>query len=126
MRILVAETDLALLHEMRRGLERAGYQVIVANDGMAAWQFLTGPLPPNLLVTRFHLGAGSPPGTALGLRARSCHPPIPVIYIPADTERARHADAGHGAVLIKPFALAELVATAKRLLDDPNRPSDGK
>ena len=119
MRILIAETDSALLYEMRCALKQAGYEVTVADNGMTAWQHLTGREPPNILVTRFHLGAGTPPGTALGCRAHSCHPPIPVVYIPANAEQATHADPGHGTVLIKPFSGAELIAAVKRLLDAP-------
>ena len=126
MRILIAETDSVLLHEMQSALNQAGYEVTVADNGMTAWQHLTGSEPPNILVTRFHLGAGTPPGTALGCRAHSCHPPIPVVYIPANAERATHADASHGTVLIKPFSDAELVAAVKRLLDAPARDRDDR
>jgi DNA-binding response OmpR family regulator len=116
MRILVAETDLPFLFEMQRALERAGHEVSVADNGMEAWDLLSGPEPPELLVTRFHLGEGQPPGTALGLLAYSCHPRIPVLYIPASTERAMHADPDHGAILVKPFAVAELIAAVDRLV----------
>ena len=116
MRVLIAETDLALLQRMSQALERAGHEVAAASDGMQAWRQLTGAAPPDLVVTRLHLGPGTPPGTALGLRARSCEPPIPVLYIPADAERAERADAGHGAVLAEPFSMAELAEAARRLL----------
>jgi hypothetical protein len=43
-----------------------------------------------------------------------------VIYIPADAERAEHAFAGHGAVMVKPFRPEKLAAEVKRFehLDD--------
>jgi DNA-binding response OmpR family regulator len=69
MRILIAETDLAFLTEVKLALEAGGHEVIVANDGMGAWGYLAGTTPPDLLITRLHLGLGSPPGTALGLHA---------------------------------------------------------
>jgi DNA-binding response OmpR family regulator len=115
MRLLIAETDLQFLAEMRQALELAGHEVVVAKDGMGAWGYLAGAAPPDLLVTRLHLGKGSPPGTALGLHARAHIPPIPVIYIPAGIEQAKLADPEHGAVLVKPFAVAELVETVRRL-----------
>jgi DNA-binding response OmpR family regulator len=116
MRILIAETDLRLLTEMKQALEQAGHNVTASNNGMGAWGYLTSAEPPDLLVTRLRLGAGAPPGTALGLHAQLAHrPPIPVIYIPSDAERAKLADPEHGAVLVKPFALSELVATVHRL-----------
>jgi DNA-binding response OmpR family regulator len=117
MRILVADCDLAFLHEMKQGLEQAGYEVIVVGDGMGAWGYLAGVAPPDLVVTRLHLGSGMPPGTALGLHAHSRHPRIPVVYIPSSAERAaQHADLEHGAVLVKPFAVTQLIETVDRLL----------
>jgi DNA-binding response OmpR family regulator len=69
VRVLVAETDLLLLAEMRRALEHAGHDVIVADNGMVAWSNLACGAPPDLMVTRIHFGPGVPPGTALGMRA---------------------------------------------------------
>jgi hypothetical protein len=74
-------------------------------------------MPPDLLVTRLHLGSGKPPGTALGLHARSCHPRIPVIYTPGSLDLAEHADQEHGAILVKPFAVRDLVQTVNQLLE---------
>ena len=116
MRILVADTDVHLLGTMKQALEQAGYVVTIASDGMGAWDYLVGAHPPDLLVTRLRLGSGSPPGTALGLRAQSRHPHIPVIYIPANAETAKLADPEHGAILPKPFAVGELVALVNRLV----------
>jgi DNA-binding response OmpR family regulator len=116
MRILVAETDLEFLAAVKVALEEEGHEVTVANDGMGAWGYLAGTAPPDVLVTRLHLGLGSPPGTALGMHAQSRTPRIPVIYIPADNERARLADPEHGAVLVKPFPLGDMLATIQRLL----------
>jgi DNA-binding response OmpR family regulator len=115
MRILIAETDLRFLAEVKLALETAGHEVTAANDGMGAWGYLAGTAPPDLLITRLHLGPGSPPGTALGMHAQSRNPRIPVIYIPADGERAKLVDPDHGAVLVKPFVLGDLVATIQRL-----------
>lgn len=116
MRILVAETDLPLLAEIGHALEHAGYEVIACSDGMSAWDSLVGAVPPDLVVTRSHLGSGMPPGTALGLHAYSCDPRIPVVYIPASVDLAEHADPAHGAVLMKPFVVSELVAMVNRLV----------
>ncbi len=110
MRILVAETDLQLLAEMRQALEQAGHEVTVANDGMVAWGYLLDTPAPDLLMTRLHFGPGVPPGTALGLHAAAHHPRIPVVYIPATAKRAALADPEHGAILVKPFPMTDLVA----------------
>jgi len=119
MRILLAETDLLFLREMKQALEQAGHLVTASMDGMGAWGYLVGTAPPDLVVTRLHLGAGMPPGTALGLHAYWCRPRIPVIYILTNAEAA-YADPEHGAILVKPFAVADLVATVHRLLTIPS------
>jgi DNA-binding response OmpR family regulator len=116
MRILIAATDFQLLAAMKRALGQAGHDVTIADDGMRAWSYLTCAVRPDLLVTAIDLGAGSPPGTALGLRAQSHHPRIPVIYIPADDRHAKHTDPEHGAVLTKPFTVSDLLDTVDRLL----------
>jgi len=116
MRILIAETDLLFLREMKQALEEAGHQVTACNDGMGAWGYLASTAPPDLLVTRINLGPGMPPGTALGLHANSSK--IPVIYIPESAEMAEHADPEHGAVLVQPFGAAVLVETMQRYLDN--------
>ena len=118
MRILLAETDLLFLREMKQALEQAGHLVTASLDGMGAWGYLVGTAPPDLVVTRLHLGAGMPPGTALGLHAYWCRPRIPVIYILTNAEAA-YADPEHGAILVKPFAVADLVVTVRQLLLDP-------
>jgi len=115
--ILIAETDLPFLDEMKRALEQAGHVVIVATDGMEAWNYLTHAAPPDLLVTRCYLRAGMPPGTALGLCAQTCKPRIPVVYIPESAEAAEYADPQHGAVLIKPFPVAKLVKTVRQIFE---------
>jgi DNA-binding response OmpR family regulator len=118
MCILVAEPDFLFLREMKQALEQAGHLVTVSMDGMEAWGYLVGTAPPDLVVTRLHLGAGMPPGTALGLHAYWCRPRIPIIYIPTNAEAA-YADPEHGAILVKPFAVADLVVTVRQLLLDP-------
>jgi DNA-binding response OmpR family regulator len=124
MHILVVETDSLFLAEIKQALELAGHDVTTSSYGMQAWDYLVGTPPPDLLVTRIRLGPGMPPGTALGLRAHSCRPPIPVIYIPASVELARHGDSQHGAILVKPFAVTELVTTVDRLLHPDSLPAD--
>jgi two-component system cell cycle response regulator CpdR len=114
--ILIAETDLLFLAEIKQALEQAGHDVTACSDGMSAWDSLVCAAPPDLLVTRCHLGPGMPPGTALGLHAQSCDPRIPVVYIPASVDLAQYADPAHGAVLVKPFAVTELVAAVGRLV----------
>ena len=123
MHVLIAETDLESLAEMGLALEEAGHTVTAVTNGMSAWSHLTGRHRPDLLITRLHLGSGAPPGTALGLCARANDPPIPVLYIPAHAEGVESADPSHGAVLIKPFSIAELVMVSSSLIRQYPAPS---
>jgi DNA-binding response OmpR family regulator len=113
MRVLLVESDSVLAGDIRRAFEADGHGIAISSRSLAAWDMLVSDDPPDLLITRMHFGGGHVPGTALGWRAQS--EGIPVIYIPLNAELAAHADAGHGAVLMKPFAAAELVETAKAL-----------
>jgi DNA-binding response OmpR family regulator len=123
MYVLIAETDLALLAEMRLALEEVGHTVTAVTNGMSAWSHLVASRRPDLLITGLHLGSGAPPGTALGLRAQASDPPIPVIYIPANAESAKLADRSHGAVLINPVSVADLVMVASSLVRQYPAPS---
>ena len=116
MHVLIAETDPRLRYETVTALQNVGYKVTAASDGLLAWSYLTGPRPPSLLITQIRLGVGTPPGTALGLRAHSQR--IPVIYTPTDIEMAGLADPEHGAVLVRPFAINDVLATIRRLVGD--------
>jgi DNA-binding response OmpR family regulator len=123
MYVLIAETDLAFLAEMRLALEEVGHTVTAVTNGMSAWSHLVTSRRPDLLITRLHLGSGAPPGTALGLCAQANNPPIPVLYIPANAEDVEFADPSHGAVLIKPFSVAELVIVSSSLVRQYPTPS---
>jgi DNA-binding response OmpR family regulator len=125
MRILIAETNLQFRVEMNRALDSAGHKIISASDGLLGWSYLTGPAPPDLLITGLELGTGAPPGTALGLRAHAQR--IPVIYTPETAALAQYAHPHHGAVLTRPFHVADLLTIVRQLARErrlpPERPS---
>ena len=123
MNVLIAETDLELLAELRPALEEAGHIVTTVTNGVSAWSHVTARRRPDLLITRLHLGSGAPPGTALGLCAQANNPPIPVLYIPANAESAEFADPSHGAVLIKPLSVLDLVMVSSSLVRQYPAPS---
>ncbi|MCX6081862.1 MAG: response regulator [Chloroflexi bacterium] len=50
MRILIAEDDLTARTILVSLMKKWGYEVVVVNDGQAAWQVLQQPEPPALLV----------------------------------------------------------------------------
>ena len=113
MKVLIAETDVIFAAKAQLALEQAGCQVVVTEDPFRAWDLLQSDRP-DLLITRIVFGAGKVPGTALGARAYADK--IRVIYAPLGADAAVHASDEHGAVLIRPIAITELVATAQRLL----------
>jgi CheY-like chemotaxis protein len=119
MHVLIAETNILLLREMKQALLQAGHQVTACNDGMGAWGYLASTAPPDLLITSINLGVGMPPGTALAMHARSRK--IPIIYIPESADMAAHADPEHGAILLQPFGMTSLVETTQRCFDNGYR-----
>ena len=119
MRILIADTNETFLAAVALALRRAGHKVLTASNGMQAWDYLLATAGrPDILITDIHLGVGSPPGSALGLRARAYQPPLPVIYVPSSPDFAAYADLEHGVVLPQPVAVIDVVNAVKRLSPD--------
>lgn len=119
MRILVVEDDDAVREAVRRALQLEGYEVDMAEDGLAALERLDG-------------GASSQPdGVVLDLlmprvdglevcrRMRAAGNDVPVLILTARdevTDRVAGLDAGADDYLVKPFALEELLARLRALL----------
>ena len=55
MRILLVEDDPVARRQMQAGLERAGHEVVTANDGEHAWEMLQAPETPHLVVLDWDL-----------------------------------------------------------------------
>ncbi len=117
---LVVEDERAIRKLVGRALEREGWEVIVADDGVTALAAIAGLARPiDVLVADAvmpHLG-----GFELAARLRNEQPELPVVimsgYIGSDTDSALIAGRGH-ASLGKPFAIAELFGAIASVLPD--------
>jgi DNA-binding response OmpR family regulator len=121
MRLLVVEDEARILEVLRVALSRAGFAVdavATVADARAAL-----PLAPYDAVI---LDLGLPDGDGLDLLTehRQAGSRVPVLVLTArDAVEARVAglDAGADDYLIKPFAMAELIARTKALLRRPGQ-----
>ncbi|HYA69461.1 MAG TPA: response regulator transcription factor [Acidimicrobiales bacterium] len=115
-RILVVEDDRSLALAWRVGLRRVGYEATVVEDGNDLPHLLE-QWHPDLALLDVSLPVG-PDGFELAYTVRSLLD-IPVLFVTAAdslADRLAGFDAGADDYLVKPFALAELVARVRAVL----------
>jgi len=115
-RILVVDDDRRITAVLRRGLERAGCQVRVANDGAEGLR-LAQEDPPDAVVLDIMMPGMD--GLEVCRRLRSVQPELPVLMLTARDEvadRVEGLDTGADDSLVKPFAFAELLARLRAIL----------
>ena len=116
MKILLIEDEEAIAAVVKKGLERAQYQVTVAPDGVAGLEMATEELY-SLIVLDLMLPRLDGWGVCRALRERG--DPIPILMLTArDAVEDRVIGLSMGAddYLPKPFAFAELLARVQALL----------
>jgi DNA-binding response OmpR family regulator len=115
-RVLLVEDDSSLALALRVGLDRVGYDTTVVADGNDLSRVLER-WHPDLALLDVSLPAG-PDGFELARRLRS-ELGIPVLFVTAAdslADRLAGFDAGADDYLVKPFALAELLARVRAVL----------
>jgi two-component system response regulator MprA len=116
MRILVVDDDPAVRGSIDRALRLEGYEVETADTGGAALNALALS-PPDALV--LDLGLPDLDGLEVTRRMRKAGDDTPVLIVTARdavNDRVQGLDAGADDYLVKPFALAELLARLRALL----------
>ena len=121
--ILLVDDDEAVRSVLRRGLERAGYEVREAGEGGAALKLLASA-PADLVIT--DLVMPDMEGIELILALRKTHPKLPVIAMsgggravgPGSYLQIARA-CGAVKILAKPFATEQLLAALQELLGPP-------
>jgi DNA-binding response OmpR family regulator len=114
--VLLAEDDTAIADPLSRALQREGYRVVTAADGVAALD-LAREGPVDLLV--LDLGLPGMDGLEVCRRLRTSLPDLPVLMLTARTDEVDFVvglDAGADDYVGKPFRLAELLARVRALL----------
>lgn len=117
-KVLVADDDRRFLHAVSMRLRKAGYEVILAEDGYQALQF-TREHAPGVLV----LDINMPAGDGFSVAERLLHIPssigTPVIYLSGDkSDRVRHGarKSGAAALHFKPVQFEQLVESIEQAL----------
>ncbi len=116
MRILVVDDDLAVRRSIDRALRLEGYEVVTVPSGGEALEALA-QTPPDALI--LDLGLPDVDGLTVCRRMRTAGDDTPVLMLTARDaidDRVQGLDAGADDYLVKPFALAELLARLRALL----------
>ena len=116
MRILVVDDDAAVSSSLDRALRLEGYEVDAVADGSTALRVLA-LTPPDAVV--LDLGLPDLDGLEVCRRLRNTGADTPVLILTARDavdDRVQGLDAGADDYLVKPFALAELLARLRALL----------
>jgi len=116
--ILVVDDETAVRESLRRALTLDGYEVELAADGAEAlYRLDTGDVQPDAIVLDVLMPNVDGLETARRIRATGNR--IPILMLTARDEveaRVAGLDAGADDYVVKPFALAELLARLRALL----------
>jgi two-component system response regulator MprA len=124
MKILVVDDEAAVRDSLQRALALEGYDVELAADGAEALDRLdTGEVAPDAIVLDVLMPNVDGLETARRLRGAGNRTPILMLTARDEVEaRVAGLDAGADDYVVKPFALAELLARLRALL---RRTTDG-
>jgi CheY-like chemotaxis protein len=113
--VLVADDNDVAQRLCKRVLEKAGYSVLLAGDGLQAVDVALGAHPSMILMDVAMPGID---GLEAMKRIKAQKPEMAIVIASAHSmasDRERFLAAGADAVLSKPFRLADLVAIVEKL-----------
>jgi DNA-binding response OmpR family regulator len=115
--LLVAEDEDLLRDLLEEVLTDAGFEVVVASDGMQAMGKLDADGPRlRAIITDINLGAG-PDGWAVSRHARDVIPNVPVVYVSGHSLHDWPLKGVPNSLFLpKPFKLSQLVLAVSTLL----------
>lgn len=111
--VLIVEDEPAVRDLLVLALEAPGRRLLTADNGVDALA-VAGDKPLDLLVTDVLVPGLDGPRLAATLRER--RPTLPVLYLSGAYDQENFPELPRGALLRKPFSLAELRATVEGLL----------
>ena len=123
-RILVVDDEPAIRELLKLELAASAYDVVLAEDAIAARRLLyeTGP---DVMVVDAHMPYVSGMELVSMLAAEPSLPWIPVIFITGREKLLERAAALGSAYLLKPFPGEQLVELVRRVLASSDRHHDG-
>lgn len=127
--VLIADDEPILLETIAYNLQKEGYNVLTADDGESA--LLQARHRPQLIVLDMMMPKLSGLAVCRALRKNASHLPaapssdapsldVPILMLTArgeESDRAAALAAGANDYLMKPFAMQELLARVRTLLD---------
>ena len=123
-RILIVDDEPGIIKIVRKQLELAGFAVATATDGVSGLA-QARDTRPDLVILDLMLPKlnGHEVSAALKQDAHTRH--IPILMLTASAISTEQTSRQHGAdgYLAKPFALDELLARIRAMLDDSSAPS---
>ena len=117
MKILVVDDERAVRESLRRALELEGYEIELADDGIAALEALEANGEPDAMILDVLMPGLD--GLEVARRLRREGSRLPILMLTARVEvddRVAGLDAGADDYVTKPFALDELLARVRALL----------
>jgi DNA-binding response OmpR family regulator len=114
-KILLVEDTVELAQVIRRELEAAGYQVLLATDGLTALQ-LHESERPDLVILDWMLPGVDGLEVLRRVRQRAATPVLMLTARGEETDRVVGLELGADDYLTKPFGMRELVARVRALL----------
>lgn len=119
-RILAVDDEKHIVRLIQVNLERAGYEVVTANDGAQALEMVAAE-QPDLIVLDWMMPQLNGMETLKRLKANPETERIPVIMLTAKSQDAdvfKGWQSGVDCYLTKPFNPMELLAFVKRIFED--------
>ena len=113
MRILIADDERSSTMMLGRTLEQWGFEVVVAQDGVEAWQRIISDQPPALAIVDWEMPGLDGIELCRRIRATALRSPVYVILLTARNSRqdlVAGLEAGADDYLTKPFDPDELRA----------------
>jgi len=114
MRILIADDSVVSRHLLEATLRKWGYEVVVADDGLEAWNVLQGENPPRLAILDWVMPGLTGPEVCSRVRESSRNKDLDYTYIVLLSSKSQREDliegleAGADDYLTKPFDQHEL------------------
>ena len=115
--VFIVDDSLTMLMSVKNTLEKGGYAVETANDGLEAFTRLQGGFKPDLIITDIHMPNMN--GMEFIKNARTLLRFTPILTLTTESQSVKSNEArklGATGWLIKPLVDADMLAVVKQVL----------